>query len=890
MLNGSGWPRFGKAVMQDTSGWFRPPVGPGLSSYYVPKSFLDLVKAWSPGWAPRELPPAVYVPWVLPNQSDAVAREERTPPPPDPERWTIHINPSAPSYTPSTTDTTPPPEQEQTYQELQENPSATRIPVSLLPSSSASSRSVMAFQRSDPRPFIPENLQWLEVENRVPVARAVVAARPPLQNEDLAIVSFDHLPGNPIDFAAVDEILREFFHERRIHFTEIQPSTLGQALVRFAHRIDRDNLVSLGPIPFQDVHISFTEHNKGRNWRRAYFNTEVWLMLMEFPADYWEHGHIQNALSSFGKLLHWRNDRSRLVRLILKARVLDLQSVPQFIVLSDTVGLESDSWTVQCEILQSRLLGAGPQDEDPMPVNPIPVGAPFDFFGLGQPGNGPAQIQDVQQDENQEQEQEDQNQQLDGPVDIGAWDLEPQPQPQQPQAPNNALNLNLAQPVEEEVAFDLNQPGDIEDPMEVIVNPVNQLAHEEFLELNDLLNNIEDEEINIQQVPEQVQGNQHQILQVDPNFLAQEENLMQLADEEMQHFQIPLVDVLPEEINQEDLMNDDELMAEHEALLLDNLAQDNLVGPEHLGLPALGQELAQDLNANPSVDPIAVMGLNEPQQVMEGNVQQNIIDEEHMVVDEAQLNLNEVGENQHLQAHNLNVGMALTFGPQADPVWIERSRMADATRLWANFFATGNRECIQVSIPSNWANFFTVMLLSPDLFTWAKEFLSSKAVSCLGREAGVIDFNIPKNCPKIKSCDAVPDASPVPKVTTPEETLSVAVLGQKATPRKRVSKRACPVVDTELRRSSRGKQVSGGFRKDTCSDRRCLFCLPNPPTLNNQVIRKLGKEMAQLEEEQLTDVVLDAKKEQKKIGQEKTKNKGDGPAEKEKKNNEDSTN
>jgi hypothetical protein len=288
------------------------------------------------------------------------------------------------------------------------------------------------------------------------------------------------------------------------------------------------------------------------------------------------------------------------------------------------------------------------------------------------------------------------------------------------------------------------------------------------------------------------------------------------------------------------------------------------------------------------------MGLNAPQQVMEGNGQQNIIDHEHMVG--AQLNLNEVGENHQLQAHNLNVGMALTFGPQADPVWIERSRMADATRLWANFFAIGNRECIQVSIPSNWATFFTVMLLSPNLFTWAKEFLSSKVVSCLGREAGVIDFNIPKNCPKIKSCDAVSDATPVQKVTTPEEkvttpeeTLSVAVLGQKGTPRKRVNKRACPVVDTELRRSSRGKQVSGGFRKDTCYDKRCLFCLPNPPTLNNQVIRKLGKEMAQLEE-QLTDVVLEAKKEQKKIGQEKTKNKGDDPVKKGKKNNEDNTN
>jgi hypothetical protein len=34
--------------------------------------------------------------------------------------------------------------------------------------------------------------------------------------------------------------------------------------------------------------------------------------------------------------------------------------------------------------------------------------------------------------------------------------------------------------------------------MEVIVNLINQLAREEFLEINDLLNNIEDEEINIQ--------------------------------------------------------------------------------------------------------------------------------------------------------------------------------------------------------------------------------------------------------------------------------------------------------------------------------------------------------------------------------------------------------
>jgi len=36
------------------------------------------------------------------------------------------------------------------------------------------------------------------------------------------------------------------------------------------------------------------------------------------------------------------------------------------------------------------MLGAEPQDEDPAPSDgDFPPGGPFDFFGFGQPGNGP---------------------------------------------------------------------------------------------------------------------------------------------------------------------------------------------------------------------------------------------------------------------------------------------------------------------------------------------------------------------------------------------------------------------------------------------------------------------------------------------------------------------
>lgn len=95
--------------------------------------------------------------------------------------------------------------------------------------------------------------------------------------------------------------------------------------------------------------------------------------------------------------------------MIIRARVFDLQSVPHFIVFSKTAGPDSDSWIVQCEILQHNLLGGGPPVEDLVPELPVGDGAPFAFFGLGQPGAGP-DIQDQDQDQNAEDQGEDQGQ------------------------------------------------------------------------------------------------------------------------------------------------------------------------------------------------------------------------------------------------------------------------------------------------------------------------------------------------------------------------------------------------------------------------------------------------------------------------------------------------
>ena len=87
-------------------------------------------------------------------------------------------------------------------------------------------------------------------------------------------------------------------------------------------------------------------------------------------------------------------------------------------------------------------------------------------------------------------------------------------------------------------------------------------------------------------------------------------------------------------------------------------------------------------------------------------------------------------ENENIE---LNVGMVLVNYDGLDPAYPdqERKKAAEATRVWASFFSPGNPNSIQVSIPTEWANFFTVMLMSLEKFCWAKEFLSSKATLCL---------------------------------------------------------------------------------------------------------------------------------------------------------------
>lgn len=99
---------------------------------------------------------------------------------------------------------------------------------------------------------------------------------------------------------------------------------------------------------------------------------------------------------------------------------------------------------------------------------------------------------------------------------------------------------------------------------------------------------------------------------------------------------------------------------------------------------------------------------------------------------------------------HLQVGMALVPNLQFDPIFMERearNKALESSKLWGNFLCQGNLESLTVKVPSNWFYFFTSLLLSPDNFGWAKDFLSSKAPECLTESFGNVPLLILKNAP-----------------------------------------------------------------------------------------------------------------------------------------------
>jgi hypothetical protein len=168
-----------------------------------------------------------------------------------------------------------------------------------------------------------------------------------------------------------------------------------------------------------------------------------------------------------------------------------------------------------------------------------------------------------------------------------------------------------------------------------------------------------------------------------------------------------------------------------------------------------------------------------------------------------------------------------------------------ANRLWAKYFSSGNRSYIHTRIPGNWANFFIVQLLNLANFNWTRNLLISLAPNLDCPEFGQIDFAIPPNCPEHDM-----------------QCLIDARISKEIPPKKRNSKRTAQVVvESEVRRSPRIQNSKSGFKHTTTTEKKCcLPCCVNPPTLKKEAIKKIAINLCGMEETEISDELLQAKK------------------------------
>lgn len=196
----------------------------------------------------------------------------------------------------------------------------------------------------------------------------VVMGRPRRNQSDVAIAKIERLPHQQVSFQSIREMLDDFLRNHRgLAIHSIQPCPFGQAYVRFHFVHDKDFLIGGGQHEYGQYRFTFSDHNRGWNNRLITVNCEAWVMLLVLNIDYWTKADIEKAVAVFGKLIVWEEDPNNLARAIVKVRVVDLSEIPWFLVYSEGEDFEGNSWTVQVEILQYRLLGAGPADEDQPP-------------------------------------------------------------------------------------------------------------------------------------------------------------------------------------------------------------------------------------------------------------------------------------------------------------------------------------------------------------------------------------------------------------------------------------------------------------------------------------------------------------------------------------------
>lgn len=68
-----------------------------------------------------------------------------------------------------------------------------------------------------------------------------------------------------------------------------------------------------------------------------------------------------------------------------------------------------------------------------------------------------------------------------------------------------------------------------------------------------------------------------------------------------------------------------------------------------------------------------------------------------------------------------------------------------------------------------------------------------------------------------------------------------------------------PLVESQVRRSTRVKGITKGYKSDGCKDRNCIVCAAQPPSISSKVIINLGVNFCKVPIQELEDAALSKK-------------------------------
>lgn len=105
----------------------------------------------------------------------------------------------------------------------------------------------MAHQRAHHEPSMPQGFHRVTIQGRDAMAHAVIS-RPLARLEDYAIITIEPLLDQQVPFNVIHNTMRMLLEgQEGIRVAAIQPSTLGQALVKFEYHFDRDRMANNSP-------------------------------------------------------------------------------------------------------------------------------------------------------------------------------------------------------------------------------------------------------------------------------------------------------------------------------------------------------------------------------------------------------------------------------------------------------------------------------------------------------------------------------------------------------------------------------------------------------------------------------------------------------------------